>query len=163
MIIGFEIKGYRCFIDDTDADLLVSRWSIREDGYVAYLYRSTGGSRNGKAAYHLLHRVIMGRMLGRELSSLEMVDHRDRDGLNNSRSNLRIATRSQNFANRKRQKNNTTGFKGVTRCPNGKRFYAQIQVNNRNIYLGTYDTAEEAHAAYLAAAKAYFGEFARGE
>lgn len=91
------------------------------------------------------------------------VDHRDGDGLNNVRANLRFATARQNAQNRRVDgKNNTTGFKGVIRRPDrpGK-FRARIVVYGRTHYLGDYNTAEAAAHAYDAAAKEHFGEFAR--
>jgi hypothetical protein len=89
------------------------------------------------------------------------IDHKDRDTLNNQKANLRPCTTSQNGANCKRRETNTTGFKGVRR--NGSRYMARIKVNGRELYLGTYDTPEEAHQVYMAAARKYFGEFARAE
>ena len=76
--------------------------------------------------------------------------------------NLRIASRSQNKANCKAKCNNLTGFKGVHLDKFGK-FQAKITLNNRQRHLGRFDTAEEAHAAYCAAAEKHFGEFARFE
>ncbi len=89
------------------------------------------------------------------------IDHEDRNKDNNRIGNLRPATVSQNAANRKRSATNTSGFKGV--CWNSKsgKWQAQIKVGNRSRYLGLFDTAEAAHAKYLEAAKASFGEFAR--
>jgi hypothetical protein len=87
------------------------------------------------------------------------IDHKDGDGLNNAWSNLRTATRSQNLANAKRRESNKAGHKGVYPC-NG-RFRAAIRVQGRRIYLGTFDTPEQAHGAYLLAAQTHFGEFAR--
>lgn len=83
------------------------------------------------------------------------VDHRNGETLNNRWRNLREATRSQNMANQGAQANNALGLKGVSRC--GRRYRAQVQKR----YLGCFDTAEEAHAAYRVAAREHFGEFAR--
>jgi hypothetical protein len=67
----------------------------------------------------------------------------------------------ENKRNSKIQKNKKVGFKGVSFSRSGKKFQASICINNRIIYLGTFITAEEAHAAYCTAATRYFGEFAR--
>jgi hypothetical protein len=89
------------------------------------------------------------------------IDHRDGDGLNNRWANLRVATSAQNKRNSRRQCNNTSGFKGVSVNKCGDRFRAQIGVRGRNKHIGYFDTAEAAHAAYVAAAEKHFGEFAR--
>jgi hypothetical protein len=91
-----------------------------------------------------------------------VIDHRDRNPSNNRWDNLRRATVSQNNANRRRHRNNACGFKGVTRTEWG-RWRASIYKDGRKHHLGIFATPEEAHAAYMAAARRLFGEFARAE
>jgi len=88
------------------------------------------------------------------------VDHINGDHADNRISNLRLATGTQNQANKGLQRNNTTGFKGVGYRPD-RGFFAIIKKDRKSHYLGQFNTAEEAHAAYCAAAKRLFGEFAR--
>lgn len=88
------------------------------------------------------------------------LDHRDLDKSNDRIANLREATTSQNKGNSAAYKGSALGIKGVQRRSSG-RFQASIRVNYRPIHLGTFDTVEEASAAYAAAARQYFGEFAR--
>ena len=110
----------------------------------------------------LAHRLAWLLMTG--ALPAEQVDHIDGDRLNNVWANLRPATRTQNTQNKRRYSNNSTGFKGVTIEPrrlSGPRYVAQIKVNGASVYLGSYLSAEEAHAAYVAAAKQHFGDFAR--
>jgi hypothetical protein len=109
------------------------------------------------ARCYLAHRIAVLCMMGAWPE--HEVDHIDGNGLSNAWANLRPATRAQNGANTSRRSDNTVGLKGVTR--QGSRFVAQLQRGKRHVYLGAYDTAEEAHAAYVAAAKQHFGEFAR--
>jgi hypothetical protein len=87
------------------------------------------------------------------------IDHRDGDPTNNRWNNLRKATPSQNSANRRRPQNNTSGFKGVL-AYRGK-WRATISKNGQSTVLGMFQSPEAAHAAYVAAARKLFGEFAR--
>jgi hypothetical protein len=89
------------------------------------------------------------------------VDHINGSRDDNRWCNLREATRSENNANSRRGRNNTSGYKGVWRAASG-RWTACITVNYRQIHLGRFDAPEEAHAAYCAAADKHFGEFANG-
>ncbi len=108
-------------------------------------------------ANHLAHSLAYIYMTG-TLPDFDL-DHRDLVRSNNRWGNLRESTRSQNKQNQRVRSDSATGFKGVT--PNGRRFGARIQVGENRLYLGSFSTPEEAHAAYLAAAKVHFGEFAR--
>ena len=101
----------------------------------------------------LMHREIMNHPQGSE------VDHIDGDRLNNTRSNLRVCSHAQNGYNRKISRNNACGFKGVVKRKN--RWVAQIYVNDKWTYLGTYHDPKSAALAYNQGASKYFGEFAR--
>ncbi len=90
---------------------------------------------------------------------LLQIDHIDRDRSNNRWINLREASQQQNSANMSRP--NATGRKGVRASANGERWIAMISVNYQSLYLGTFDTIDQASAAYAAAAREHFGEFAR--
>ena len=87
------------------------------------------------------------------------IDHRDLDRSNNRLRNLRLATSSQNKANRKAS--NRTGLpKGVRMTPSGM-FAARVTCRSKPIHIGTYSTPTEAAAAYIAEATRLHGEFAR--
>lgn len=94
----------------------------------------------------LMHRLILGiTKAGRAIET----DHRDRNGLNNCRGNLRIVSRSVNLQNRRKFKNSTSStFVGVVPNNNGKRWKARIYFNKGYQLLGTHDTAEQAAKAY---------------
>ena len=77
-------------------------------------------------------------------SQLNIIDHKDKNKQNNNPNNLRIATIQQNNWNRK----NTKGYTWYKR---NKKWRAQIRVNNKDKYLGRFDSEEEAHLAYLTA------------
>ena len=105
-----------------------------------------------------MHRLVMSRILGRELERNEIIDHVNGNGLDNRRENLRISTNSQNLANRRKNCNNTSGFKGVQ--PKRKKYSACVGFQGKKIRLGVYDTPEEAARAYDEKAKELFGEYA---
>jgi hypothetical protein len=106
------------------------------------------------------HRIIYLLAFGVDPSDKE-IDHIDGDGLNNDPANLRLATRSENLRNRGANKNNTSGFKGVRSNKQTGRWRAEIGLHGKLLHLGLFDTPEEAHAAYVRAAKELHGEFAR--
>jgi HNH endonuclease len=143
-------NGRATVVSAEDFDL-VSRWSwfASKGSHTWYAVRKEGSREVA------MHRVIMG------VTDPEIhVDHIDGNGLNNQRSNLRIATRAQNQHNRGLSRNNKSGRKGVHRHTGG-RWRAGIRVNRRQIDLGLFDDLEAAAAAYDAAALEYYGEFAR--
>lgn len=148
-------KNYTTIIDNEDADLTRVSWHSLPSGKNFY----AANRRNHKTT--LMHRVILERIIGRGLLSDEYADHIDGNGLNNRRSNIRLATASQNSMNQKRNTQNTTGFKGVSFSKEKQLFRANITVQKRTKHLGYFRTAEEAHEAYKNAATIYFGEFAR--
>jgi len=145
-------KGLITLISPCDADLAMLNWCI-SSGYATKRLRE-----KGKRAMIRMHRIILERMIGRSLRTGEQCDHINGDRLDNRRENLRLCTPGQNMMNRKRPPNNTSGFKGVR--PMKKRFQAYIKYKRKYIVLGSFDTPEEAHNAYVEAAKKLFGEFA---
>ena len=99
-----------------------------------------------------LHRLLLG--------SAVLVDHRDGNGLNNQRSNLRPATHAQNLQNTRKRAGTTSRFKGV--CWNKKKqaWVAFIKHEGKKKYLGCFSSEEVAARAYDFAASETFGEFA---
>lgn len=108
---------------------------------------------NEQVAY--LHRYVMG------LESKQLIDHKDGNGLNNLRSNLRFCSAQQNCFNRSSNKKSTSKFKGVCWASKEKKWLAQIQFNGKNMRLGGFSEETEAAKAYNKAALELFGEFAR--
>ena len=90
-----------------------------------------------------------------------LIDHCDGDPLNNRFANLREASDSQNQANRRLNKNSTSGFKGVYFDKSSGRWAANILKDRQKFWLGCHDTPEQAHAAYCEAAQRIHGKFAR--
>jgi len=87
-------------------------------------------------------------------------DHKNKDGLDNRKSNLRTCCKSQNMSNRKIQLNNTSGYKGVYWHKYARKWMASIKVNKKPIYLGLFVDPIEAALAYDKNAVEKFGEFA---
>lgn len=106
---------------------------------------------------HLGHRLAWLYMTGEW--PVGGIDHINGNPSDNRWSNLRPANQSQNNANARMRADNTVGLKGVSRH-RGK-YRASIVRGGRQKFLGYFATPEEAHAAYAAAAKAIFGEYAR--
>lgn len=88
-------------------------------------------------------------------------DHRDSNGLNNRKSNLRPSTKAQNQQNTTKRADNSSGFKGVHQERRTGNYVAMIQANRKRVHLGTFPTAHEAAEAYNQAAARLHGEFAR--
>lgn len=107
---------------------------------------------------YLCHRLAWLYVYGTQAKE---IDHIDGDRANNRLSNLRLTTSSQNKANRGRQKNNSSGYKGVCWDKKNKKWCAHIMVSRRNVWLGRHSTALEAHEAYKREAVKIYGEFAR--
>lgn len=105
----------------------------------------------------MMHRVIMDARQG------VIIDHKNRDQMDNRRCNLRVATHAQNAANSKSKNTNQLGIKGVKMMKDGRPrpYMAQMTAGGKHFMLGYFATPEEAHSAYCSAATTAFGEFAR--
>jgi hypothetical protein len=149
-------RGYEAIIDAADAPLVEGfNWSAMVAPRSVYAKRN---DRTGdKARTVQMHRVILSEPEGLE------VDHIDGDGLNNTRDNLRVATKAQNQHNRRINRDNTSGLKGVSWCKHAGKCQARITINGKLKHLGYFNTKEEAHAAYCEASAKFHKEFGRTE
>lgn len=146
-------QGQVALVDNEDYEWLMQwKW---------FAHRTHGGwvaGRNsekkcGKQIW--MHRLIINAPNGLQ------VDHKDGNGLNNTRVNLRLATHSQNQHNRGKSRINKSGYKGVSWDKSKGKWYATIYINSKQINLGRYQTPEMAAIAYDEAARKYHGEFAK--
>ena len=130
-------------ICDKDRFNIVNRfnWCLSASGYVKTTI-------NGKSVF--LHRFLC--------PEIKSIDHINGNPLDNRSQNIRPATHQENMFNRRKNKTNKTGFKGVTQS--GQKFVAMIGFNGKVIYLGTFENKIEAARAYDKKALELHGEFA---
>lgn len=151
------IHDFVSVIDEIDFRLASQCWRTHNGSNT---FRAGRTVRRNKVKREVwLHSIILENKIGRKLTSGEMCDHVDGDGLNNRRCNLRVASNQQNQFNARRRKDNTSGYKGVDF--HRSKWRARIRINKKQTNLGYFDTPEEAHRARLDAAKAHHGEFAK--
>ena len=108
----------------------------------------------------LAHRLAWLLLTNADPGELQ-IDHMNGNRLDNTSSNLRIATCNQNSCNRGAQVNNKSGFKGVWYSKKQSRWVSEIWSKGEKTYLGSFDTPELAHMAYCKAAAELHGDFAR--
>ena len=136
------------------------RWNENFAGKPAGCKGATKISISIYAVHYMAHRLAWLHVHGEPVPPL--IDHIDGDPHNNRISNLRAATKSQNMVNSARQKNNTSGYRGVQKAPNQKTgFAAYIRANGRYHYLGAFATIEDAAKARREAEDKLHGEFVR--
>jgi len=141
-------------VDDEDFELLnEERWQLQPNGAVA---RCVSFNRNCRRTIYL-HRVIM------DAPDSVCIDHANHDKLDNRKSNLRIASKSQNGQNQLKQtQTRSSKFKGVYHPRDCRRrpWRAYITVSGRMKFIGSFRTEIEAAKSYNRAARKHFGEFA---
>lgn len=150
-----ECEGYyKVYFTNDDRFAIISKesfdvvskykWHIRPDGYVE--------TKNKEKENILLHRLVTN-------FQYPIVDHINRNKLDNRLNNLRCVTTSQNQMNKSIQKNNTSGITGVSWDKNRNKWHVMISVNHKNINLGRFDSLEEARKVRRKAEKIYHKEY----
>lgn len=152
--------GEKTTVSDEDFDYLSQwKWRTLKRGKSTYAVRNESiGKVDGKWKTRCvyMHRVIADRA-GLDLS--DCIDHKNHNGLDNQRDNLRPATRKQNQENRKVTDHNTSGFIGVTWIKNVSKWQARITQNRTRINLGYFADKEDAIAARRDAEKEYYTHY----
>jgi hypothetical protein len=138
-------KGYKALIDEDDYER-VSQFKWRATVRNTVVYAGRGWREDGRQRHEYLHRFIVVAKPGDE------VDHRDGNGLNCTKLNLRSVTHAQNAMNRGRFS------KGISFHKRMKKWQAYITLDGRHVHLGVFETEDEAKAVREAAVERHFGD-----
>ncbi len=148
-------QGLVALVDDEDYE------ELSQYNWHAYKHRNTYYAiRNlpiypGLRTTAKMHRQVM------RAQTDEMIDHRNGNGLDNQKHNLRIASSSQNAANKRARIGSTSEYKGVSWHKQHGKWYAAICIKRKQIFLGLFTDEVEAAKAYDRGAREHFGEFAK--
>ncbi|MGB8225701.1 MAG: HNH endonuclease [Sedimentisphaerales bacterium] len=152
---GYDLKfiplnnGRYAIVDSVDFEKInKNKWGIKISTNTIYAMRMV----NGKNVY--MHNQIMQPPAG------YVVDHQDHNGLNNSRRNLRLATKSQNCCNHLKKPGCSSKYRGVCYHSGNKKWVVYIKIPGKRLFLGYFENELDAAKAYDNAAKIYHGEFA---
>lgn len=149
-------RGKVALVDDEDfEELNKHNWQVQKnkDRNNWYAVRTDHSGKKQKTVR--MHSLIL------NTPKLKQTDHIDGNGLNNQRSNLRIATSSQNSWNAKIRKDNTSGYKGVCWHKLAKKWLVSISYNGKLHYLGLSEDKHQAALVYNVAANYLFGNYAK--
>ena len=141
-------------VDDENYNWL-NQWKWFAHKHRNTFYAERNIQQKNKRIVIKMHYVILEKKKG------FIIDHIDRNGLNNQQNNLRYATIQQNNINRGIYKNNKSGIRGVYWHKGVEKWAACIRKNRKSFHLGLFNNIKEASIAYEEAAKNYFGKFAR--
>jgi hypothetical protein len=150
-------QGFAALVDDADfLHLATFNWCVTKGAKKQPYARRQAPRKNGRQQIELMHRRILAAPEGFE------VDHRDGNGLNNQRYNLRLVPKFRNRqAFRRKSLGKSSRFRGVFWNTQVQKWHARIEAFAKRYHLGTFETEEDAARAYDAAAKIHFGEFAQ--
>lgn len=154
-----EIKlnlGKVALVDDEDFEYLNQwKWFVIPGKYTSYARRN--GRKTEEKRFYQMHRVILNIT-----DSHVLADHKDRNGLNNQRSNLRLSNKSLNSANA-HKKTNSSKYFGVSKHSVNRKnpWIVVITKDNKLNWIGAFPTQEQAALAYNIAVVKLYGEHAR--
>jgi hypothetical protein len=126
-------------VSEQDSDLGELWWSCDKYGYSFRGFLSPEGKRIKKK----IHRIVLSRMIGRDLIKREVCDHINGDTLDNRRENLRVVTQKQNCQNQHHE----DGLRGVFFCKRLNKWLARVNHEKRHYHCGCFHSSEEAALA----------------
>ena len=148
-------KGKFAIVDNEDYEWLSQwKWFAHRQRTGNFYAARKGAYESGKQATIYMHREILKPKRGL------VCDHINHAGLDNRRENLRVCSGTENRRNRTAQKNNTSGFKGVSWDKDANKWKAIVGLNGKLIHVGRFSDLKDAAFAYNEAAKRLFGRFA---
>lgn len=145
----------QAIVSNEDAELAKKTWS-RNSSQSDNTYARHNWKRGGKRGSILLHRAVMERALGRPLEPHEIIDHINRNKLDNRRENLRLASYQLNRLNSEQQSSRVNKYIGVTWSKSANKYIVRC----RGVYGGLFTNEEEAGRAYDKMALELYGEYA---
>jgi hypothetical protein len=148
-------------VDDEDYEYLSKlKWAVSIKGNNKYAIRRQYVDERNEKGRKKTVKISMHRVILSLNDKNQLIDHGDGNGLNNQRSNLRLASAHQNNRNTRKMKNCSSKYKGVSWLPSKERWKSVIYINKSNYQIGLFKDEEEAARAYDRMAKIHFGEFA---
>lgn len=146
-------QGKVALVDDADYEAVnAHKWRAVKGGRGVYASRSIRKP-DGKWTTQSMHQFLM--------PGVARIDHRDGNGLNNQRYNIRPATWEQNGRGFQHKRLGTTSkFRGVSWQKQCRKWWAQLEVAGKKVHIGLFESEFDAALAYDAAARHYFGEYA---
>ena len=129
-------------VRNTDTNMILKPCKNRDDGY----FRVSLSKNNIRKTF-LIHRLV-GFAFIPNPQNLPCIDHINQDKTNNSISNLRWVSKSNNNRNITKRQNTTSKFMGVSFHKRDKKYQARISINNKPKYIGLYEKEEEAGRAF---------------
>lgn len=143
-------------VDDEDYDRIAElKWHAHNMHNSGIFYAGHFFKINGKYKYAHMHTFILNR-----IGIKTIIYHKDGNGLNNQKENLRICSSSDNSKNKRQSITSKSKYKGVYLIRKSGMYRARIQVDGKRLHLGCFVNQIDACIAYNNAALKYFGEFA---
>lgn len=153
-------QGKFAQVDDDDFEELNKfKWTLTKCDNSFYALRTIYEGRISKGVYGKQKKIYLHRQIMNAPSD-KLVDHKDGDGLNCQKTNMRLATKSENQRNKKPKTNGTSEYLGVCWSKKENKWLAQINIPNVRKRIGVFKSEENAAIAYNILAEKHYGEFA---